>query len=162
VRLTATHRFSAPVAAVCDAMGDPEFYAVLRLPDVDPPEVLVRTATGARVDIHVHFAYTGKLDPIARRIVGHDHVSWVQRLEIDPAAQSCALSVVPEAGVVPVTCRGTFTLHDVDGGRCLRTLAGELKIRVPLIGSRAEKSLAPGILRRLDVEAEALDRYLTG
>jgi Protein of unknown function (DUF2505) len=160
VKLTATHRFGASVDAVCAAMGDPDFYAVLRLPDVEPPEVLVRTEKGTRVDVHVRFTYTGKLDPIARRIVGHEQVSWVQRLEIDAAARSCALSVDPAVGVIPVSCSGRFTLHDTEAGKCLRTFDGDLRIKVPIIGSRAEKSLAPGILRRLDLEADALDAYL--
>jgi len=89
-----------------------------------------------------------------------ERVSWVQRLEIEPESRSCALSVDPDVGVVPVTCSGTFTLHDTEGDRCLRTFEGDLRIRVPIIGSRAEKSLAPGIVRRLDLEAEALDHYL--
>jgi hypothetical protein len=161
VKLTANHRFSAPVAAVCAGMGDPEFYAELRLPDVEPPAVVVRTADGDRVDMHVRFTYTGKLDPIARRIVGHEHIAWVQRLQIDPSTASAALTVDPDVGVVPVSCSGRFVLHDVEGGRCLRTLDAELRIKVPIIGSRAERSLAPGILRRLDLEARALDRYLT-
>lgn len=160
MKLTASHRFAAPTARVCDGMGDPDFYAELRLPDIEPPEVVVRTVKGTRVDIHVRFTYTGKLDPIARRIVGHERVSWVQRLEIEPESRSCALSVDPDVGVVPVTCSGTFTLHDTEGERCLRTFEGDLRIRVPIIGSRAEKSLAPGIVRRLDLEAEALDHYL--
>jgi Protein of unknown function (DUF2505) len=159
--MTASNRFGAPVADVCGAMGDPEFYAALRLPDIEPPEVVVRTVSGTRVDMHVRFTYTGKLDPIARRIVGHERVSWVQRLVIDPSSESCALSVVPDVGVIPVTCHGTFSLHTADDGRCLRTFEGDLRIKVPLIGSRAEKSLLPGILRRLDLEADALDGYLT-
>jgi hypothetical protein len=85
----------------------------------------------------------------------------VQRLVIDAASRSCALTVAPEIGVVPVTCGGTFTLHDADGGQCLRTLDGELRVKVPVVGARAERSLAPGITRRLDVEAAALDAYLT-
>jgi hypothetical protein len=160
VKLTASHIFGARVAAVCEAMGDPDFYAALRLPDIEPPELLVRTVDGGRVDIHVRFTYTGKLDPIARRVVGHDRVAWVQRLVIDTSSQSCALSVTPEVGVVPVTCTGTFELHGADGEQSLRTLAGELRVKVPLIGARAERSLAPGIVRRLDLEAEALDRFL--
>ena len=100
-------------------------------------------------------------EALDRRVVGHDHVSWVQRLVIDPASESCALSVVPDVGVIPVTCSGTFGLHAADGDQCLRTLDAELKIKVPIIGSRAEKSLAPGIMRRLDLEAEALDTFLT-
>jgi hypothetical protein len=159
VKLVARHRFAASVDAVCDAMGDPEFYARLRLPDVEPPEMISRSGDGDRVDVNVRFRYTGKLDPIARRIVGHDHVSWVQQLEIDRSSRSCALKVVPETGAVPVSCTGTFVLRDEDAG-CVRTLDGDLRVRVPLIGSRAERSLAPGIMRRLDLEAEALDRYL--
>ena len=153
MKLTASNIFDAPAAAVCAGMGDPDFYAGLQLPDLEAPELLVRTVAGDRVDIHVRFTYTGKLDSIARRIVGHDHVSWIQRLVIDPTTRSCTLSVAPEGGVVPVACTGRFELHDADGGQCLRTLAGELRIKVPIIGSRAEKSLAPGIMRRIDLEA---------
>jgi hypothetical protein len=160
VKLTASHIFGAPIATVCAGMGDPEFYAALRLPDLEPPELLVRTVDGDRVDIHTRFTYTGKLDPIARRIVGNDHVAWVQRLVIDAPAHSATLTVSPEVGVMPVTCSGTFALHEADGGQCLRTLEAELKIKVPIIGSRAEKSLAPGIMRRLDLEAEALNQFL--
>ena len=159
MRLAASHHFAGPVAEVCAAMGDPAFYAVLRLPDVEPPELVSRTVDGARVDVHVRFMYTGKLDPIARRIVGHDQVSWVQQLQIDPVAASAALQVIPAVAMVPVTCTGTFALR-TEGDGCVRTLDGDLRIKVPIIGSRAEKSLAPGILRRLDLEAEALNAFL--
>jgi hypothetical protein len=159
VKLTAIHQFAAAAHAVCDGMGDPDFYAGLQLPDVELPEVISRTGNGDRVDIHVRFTYTGKLDPIARRIVGQDHVEWVQQLDIDREALSCALRVVPALRAIPVSCTGGFVLRDTDTGS-RRTLDGDLRIRVPLIGSRAEKSLAPGIMRRLDLEAEALDRYL--
>ncbi len=159
MRLAASHHFTASIAEVGAAMGDPAFYAELRLPDVEPPELVSREADGERVDVHVRFTYTGKLDPIARRIVGHDHVSWVQQLQIDPSTASAALQVVPAVGMVPVTCTGTFTLRD-EGDGCVRTLDGDLRIKVPIIGSRAEKSLAPGILRRLDIEAEALNAFL--
>lgn len=160
MRLTGSHIFSAPAAAVAAGMGDADFYGSLRLPDLEAPEVIVRTEDGSRVDIHLRFTYTGKLDPIARRVVGREQVTWVQRLVIDAATRTCALAVTPEIGVIPVSCSGTFTLHDADGGQCLRTLDGELRVKVPVIGGRAERSLAPGITRRLDLEAEALDAYL--
>jgi hypothetical protein len=161
VKLSSSHIFSASAAAVCAGMADADFYAGLDLPDLDRPELLVRTEEDSRVDVHLRFTYTGRLDPIARRIVGREHVTWVQRLVVDSKNQCCALTVAPEIGVVPVTCTGTFTMHDADGGQCLRTLTGELRVKVPVIGSRAERSLAPGITRRLALEAAALDRYLS-
>jgi hypothetical protein len=160
VKLHASHIFSASAAAVCVGMADTEFYATLDLPDLERPELLVRTETGATTDVHLRFTYTGRLDPIARRIVGHDRVTWVQRLVVDAGARSCALTVAPEIGVVPVSCTGTFRMHDADGGQCLRILDGELRVKVPVIGGRAERSLAPGIMRRLDLEAAALEAYL--
>ena len=33
-------------------------------------------------------------------------------------------------------------------------------LAIPLVGGRAERSIAPGILRRLDLEAAALAAYL--
>jgi Protein of unknown function (DUF2505) len=160
VRLQASHVFSAPAAAVCAGMADADFYANLDLPDLERPDLLARTEHGTQTDIHLRFTYTGRLDPIARRVVGHDHVTWVQRLVVDAATSSAALTVAPEIGVVPVTCTGTFTMHEADGDQCLRTLDGELRVKVPVIGGRAERSLAPGITRRLDLEATALDAYL--
>ena len=35
-------------------------------------------------------------------------------------------------------------------------IAGDFRVRVPLIGGTAERRIVPGIMRRLDVEAEAL------
>ena len=162
MKLDASQIFSAPADAVCAGMADADFYAALDLPDLERPELLVCKARGPKTDIHLRFTYTGRLDPIARRVVGRDHVTWIQRLVVDHAARSCTLTVEPEIGVVPVTCAGTFTMHDADGNQCLRTLAGELRVKVPVIGGRAERSLAPGITRRLDLEAAALDRYLAG
>jgi hypothetical protein len=161
VKLRSSHIFSAPAAAVCAGMADADFYATLDLPDLERPELLVRAENGAQTDVHLRFTYTGRLDPVARRIVGRDHVTWVQRLVVDASARTCALTVAPEIGVVPVSCEGTFTMHDADGGQCLRTLDGELRVKVPVIGGRAERSLAPGITRRLELEAAALDAYLT-
>jgi Protein of unknown function (DUF2505) len=140
-------------------MGDPAFYAELRLPDVEPPELVSRSVDDGCVDVHVRFMYTGRLDPIARRIVGHDQVWWVQQLQIDAAAATAALQVIPAVAMVQVTCTGTFALRE-QGDGCVRTLDGDLRIKVPIIGSRAERSLAPGILRRLDLEAEALNAFL--
>ncbi len=157
VKLTATHHFGASPAAVRAAMVDREFYAHLFLPDLEPPVVVDRRETGDRVELRLRFAFTGRLDPIARRIVGGDRVSWIQELLLDGTA--CELRVHPEARRIPVTCSGRFVLAP-QGDGCRRTLDGELRVKVPLIGAQAERALAPGITRRLDLEAVALDGYL--
>lgn len=158
--LRSQHDFAAPVDAVIAAMSDPGYHAALELPDVAPPELLRHEVDGARTIVEVRFEFAGTLDPIARRVVGNDRIAWVQTITLDPIARRAELVIRPDVRNVKVTCRGTFTFleHATDHSR--RNLVGELKVHVPLIGGRAEAAIAPGIRRRLDLEAEGLARRL--
>ncbi|MER3452944.1 MAG: DUF2505 domain-containing protein, partial [Acidimicrobiia bacterium] len=45
-------------------------------------------------------------------------------------------------------------------GTAKRVIDGTLAVDVPLIGRSAERRILPGLLRRLDAEAEALRSWL--
>ena len=45
-----------------------------------------------------------------------------------------------------------------EGEGIIRRLSGEVVVAVPLIRARAERSIVAGLLRRLDIEADTLDR----
>jgi hypothetical protein len=51
-------------------------------------------------------------------------------------------------------------LVEVDDVRCRRRISGDLRVKLPLVGSTAERRIVPGLVRRLDVEAAALQREL--
>ncbi|MCU1456305.1 MAG: hypothetical protein JWL73_397 [Actinomycetia bacterium] len=170
MRLEARHEFPAAVEAVEQAMADPAFYAQLRdLPDLAPPEVVDRAAVGSRITLTVRYVFTGHVDPIVRRVVPVDQLVWVQTTEFDTAAHEATLTVVPEKLGSMLQCAGKFVLQPAtrtsgDGVArpgTVRTLTGELRVKVPLLGGRAEKALGPGILRRIDLEADALRAWLT-
>ena len=57
--------------------------------------------------------------------------------------------------------RRRFTL-EAQGEGTIRRLTGELVVAVPLIRTRAERSIVNGLRRRLDIEAEQLERRLRG
>ncbi len=162
MRLEARHEFPAPVAAVEAAMADPAFYGQLRdLPDIAPPAVISRTETGSRITLEVRYVFTGKVDPIVKRLVDVDQLVWVQTTEFDTSAHVAALTIVPEKLGSMLQCAGRFDLTpDPRGSGTVRTLTGELKVKVPLLGGRAERALGPGILRRIDLEADALRAWL--
>jgi hypothetical protein len=169
MRLEARHEFPAPVAAVERAMADPAFYDQLRdLPDLAPPEVVARTEVGSRITLRVRYVFTGYLDPIVRRILPVEQLVWVQTTELDTAAHEASLTVVPEKLGSMLQCAGKFELvaatrtsgSGIPKPGTVRTLTGELKVKVPLLGGRAEKALGPGILRRIDLEADALRAWL--
>ena len=71
-------------------------------------------------------------------------------------------TILPDVGGSVLRCSGTFTYRDVAPGRSERATDGELTVKVPLVGGRAEKALAPAIVGRLDGEAQALQRRLGG
>jgi hypothetical protein len=45
---------------------------------------------------------------------------------------------------------------------CRRTIDGDFRIRIPVVGGTAERRVVPGLVRRLEVEADALDAATRG
>jgi hypothetical protein len=54
---------------------------------------------------------------------------------------------------------GEYHLTPTEAGS-IRELRGDLSIRVPVIAKRAENHILPGLLSRIDLEAEALRAWL--
>ena len=46
------------------------------------------------------------------------------------------------------------------GDGTVRRIDGELVVELPGIGRMAERRIVPGLLRRMDIEAEAVERQL--
>lgn len=153
-----THEFAAAADAVVAAMVDPAFYTTFTIPDVGPFTTTGPDVDGTTTTLHVSYEYTGSLDPMVKRLAGGDIV-LLQDVTIDTATRAGALNVQPEQHRDLLVCSGTFAFSETDGATT-RTLTGELKVHVPLLGGKAERSLLPGILARLGTEATALNAYL--
>lgn len=157
--LHSTHSFPVDPNRLIEAMLDPGFYAGLRLDDLEPPEVLERDISGATALLRVAYAYTGTLDPIARTVLGTERITWVNELQLDTENHTGRLTIVPGVQAGRVSCSGEVAVAETPAG-ATRSIAGRLSIAIPLLGGRAERAIAPGILRRLDAEAAALEAYL--
>jgi hypothetical protein len=79
--------------------------------------------------LRLRYDFVGHLDPLARRLLGGRQLTWLQELRLDGS--------------------GTGRL----------TFDGELVVEVPVVGHNAERRIVPGLLRRLDIEAAALDQH---
>ena len=153
------HRFAAPLASVEQAMIDAEYLAALRLPDVAPPTVLGIEERDGQVTTRVAYQYTGTLDPIAQRVLRGDQVGWVQEVALDRSTHRARFTVVPKVHANRLTCGGTYELRE-SGGATVRVIRGDFKVHVPLVASRAEKMIGPGVVRRMKLEAEFLQGWL--
>ena len=155
----------APVAAVCAGMGDPDFYAALRppRPRADPRCSCARR-DGRRVDIHVRFTYTGQARPdraAHRRPRPRDLGAAARRSTRD--ARSCTLYGRARGRRRPGDLRRARSrcTTPTATSACARSPAS-CASRCPSSARRAEKSLAPGIMRRLDLEAARPRRVPAG
>jgi Protein of unknown function (DUF2505) len=153
------HSFAAPIEAVEAAMVDPAFLESTRLPDVGPPRVLSREDDGDTVTLRVDYQYTGSLDSLARRVLRTGDVAWVQETVLHRSTHRTMFTVTPKVHADRFESGGVMQLTAA-GGETKRVIDGELKIKVPLFGRRAEGLIVPGLRSRMNREAELLDEWL--
>ena len=140
-------------------MVDPSFYLDLALPDLSQPEVLERSENGDVTMLRLRYNYVGNLDPLVHRLLGSARLAWMQEVRVDRSADSGVVRF--EAEKEPRRLHGSteFVLTAVEGGT-IRRLDGELIVAVPGIGRMAERRIVPGLLGRLDIEAQSLEDQL--
>ncbi|MGH9228519.1 MAG: DUF2505 domain-containing protein [Acidimicrobiales bacterium] len=158
MHFVAEHRFAAPVEAVIAGLTDPAFHRELQLPDLRLLDVDDRTNQTETV-LRLRYDFVGHLDPFARRLLGGRRLTWLQQLRLDRASRAGQLTFEAEADPRRLHGRADIALVPDDGGT-RRTLDGELVVAVPVVGGSAERRIVPGLLRRLDIEAKALDQRL--
>ena len=159
MRFRAEHHFAGSVAAVLAILEDPGFYLDLDLPDLSRPELLEERRDGDDVLLGLRYEFVGGLDPIAQRLIGPGRLAWLQEVRIDSGAATGGLSFEAEKDPRRLHGDATFAFTEA-AGVTTRALDGQLVVRVPGVGRMAERRIVPGIVRRLDIEAQAVDERL--
>ena len=160
MRFVADHHFAAPVDAVAAGLLDPEFHRDLQLPDLRLLDVIDGETEGSQSQLRLRYEFVGHLDPIARRLLGpRRKLTWVQDLRLDRADGTGRLRFEAEADPRRLHGAADVALRPGDQGTA-RRIDGELVVAVPVVGGQAERRIVPGLLRRLDIEARALDERL--
>jgi hypothetical protein len=159
VRFHAEHRFDGTVDAVTALLSEPAFYLDLVLPDLSQPELLEDREVGDGTELRLRYEFVGSLDPIAQRLIGAGRLAWIQSVRIDRSTGSGSLRFEAEKDPRRLHGKADFDITTSDHG-CARRLNGELIVAVPGVGRMAERRIVPGLLRRLDIEAEAVNKRL--
>ena len=155
------HDFAASVERVASIMSDPAFQAGLDLPDLARPDVVAHEVDGAAHRLTLRYRYVGQLDPIAQKVVGGRAITWVQDLRIDVSTGAGTLGFTADGVGGRADGSATVSITATGDTSCRREIRGEFRIRVPLIGGKAERAIVPGLTRRLDVEADAVAAELS-
>jgi hypothetical protein len=159
VRFHAEHRFHGSEQAVIALLSDPAFYLELVLPDLSQPSVLEQHDDADQVVLRLRYEFEGSLDPIADRLIGSSRLAWIQEVRVNRSESSGALRFEAEKDPRRLHGAADFVLT-ADGVGSARSIDGELIVAVPGIGRMAERRIVPGLLRRLDIEAQAINDQL--
>ncbi len=159
VRFQTEHRFGAPGPAVVTLLADPAFYLGLTLPDLGQPEVLEEHDDESSTVIRLRYEYQGSLDPIVLRLLGSRQLRWIQEVRVDLSTSSGSLHFEVETDPRRLHGAATFVVTTTAAGS-VRHLDGDLVVSIPGIGRMAERRIVPGVLQRLDIEAQGIDDRL--
>ncbi len=159
MRFHAEHRFEGSTEAVAAILSDPDFYLGLDLPDLSRPELLEHATDGDEDVVRLRYEFVGSLDPMAQRLIGAGRLAWVQEVRVDRSRGAGVLRFEAEKHPRQLHGAADFVLGPAEVGT-VRTIDGELVVAVPGIGRMAERRIVPGLVRRLDIEAQVLDDQL--
>jgi hypothetical protein len=159
VHFSVQQTIDAPFAVVQGAFLDRRFYEALDdSPNLAVRDVLDRTERGSVVEIRVRFAFTGNVSSAVRAIVDPAKLSWVTVIRFDSASDRWDFELIPDHYPDRLKSQGTYRLL-AKGDQTMRTTEGDLKIRVPLFGSTAERSIISGFREHLEREAQLLTTW---
>ena len=126
------------------AMVDAGLYANLQFPDLSRTEVLGRTSDGSRTSLRLRLAFTGRLDPLGRRLIGSDQLSWIQEIEADTSTGTGRLTFASEDSSRRLRGQADITFHLEHDGTS-RQIDGDLVVAVPFVAAAVEGRIIAGL-----------------
>ena len=156
-----SHEFEASADEVAEALLDEGFQDSLHdLGSLEVREVLdqserkdgsVLRRTRCVLDLDIKGA--------ARKFLGDQPPAWIEEAVWDPNKMTWTWTIQPEVAGELLDAKGTISIED-DGEAAVRTVAGTVKVKVPLYGSKVEGWIVGGIEAAYDDEADRLAAWL--
>lgn len=156
VRFGFEQRWTATPDDVLDIYLDHDFWATLDgLTATSAPEVLEVTRTGDRALIRLRYQLTVTLPREAARFIDPNDVTWIEESTWNLPQRRAEVRFLPDqaAGLMKASATAELAAEGADATRSVR---GDLRVRIPLVGGRVEKVVVDGIGDHLVEEADAV------
>ena len=161
VRFSLTHLFSADPEKVAAALLDPAFQASLSdIGSLADRAVLSQGEKDGLVVRRVRCVLDIDVKGPAQKFLGDSDPAWVEVAEWHEPDMTWRWHVEPEVAANLLEAHGTTVLSAADGGGTVRTIEGEVKVKVPFYGGKVEGWVVEGLEHAYDEEAERLTDWL--
>jgi hypothetical protein len=154
-------QFDADAAAVMGCYSSSEMYE--QLPEfgkISRPDLLDRTATGDTVRIRLRYKFTADLPTAALAIIDPDRLTWVEETTYDLAGLTSRVKLLPDHYASKLEAAASARFVDRGDGS-IRNVAGDLRVRVLLVGGQVERAIVDGLKEHLAEEAELVAKLLS-
>jgi hypothetical protein len=148
--------------AVDGALVDPAFLArMAELPKLGSAEVLTQDRAGDVVHQDVRYLFQAELSSAVTRVVDPKKLTWVERSVCDLTAHRTQCEIRPDNYGGMLSGRYDSVIVATDGGT-RRTLTGELKVKMPLVGGKVERAIVGGLEENAAAQVALLEDFLGG
>jgi hypothetical protein len=155
------HTFDADPDTVAKVMLDEDYQASLDgLGPLSERKVLEqKSLTNGTVQRRVRCVLDIDVSGAARKFIGDSDPAWIEHAIWHPGEMRWDWTIEPLAAQDLLKAAGQIELAPRDEGT-LRTVLGEVKVSVPLVGGKVEGWIVDGLGRAYDEEARVLGKRI--
>jgi Protein of unknown function (DUF2505) len=153
----------SPEVALC-AYGEPSFYEGReQVENISVLEVVDHQDLDTTVLIAVRFKFTGSVSAAVKAVIDPNKMSWVTRTEVLLEERRTTYTVLPDHYPDRLTSSGSFVFADgATPNSAVITVAGELKVHVPIVGRTVERTIESGLHSYIEKEVASLPAFAAG
>lgn len=158
---TLHQQIDAPVDAIEAALVDSTFLQRMdELPKLGSAEIVRNDRDGDVVQLAVRYLFQAELSSAVTRVVDPDKLTWVEESTCDLVAHRTTCVIRPDnyANLLQGSYDATIT---VAGSGSTRTITGQLKVKVPLLGGKVEKAIVGGLAENAEAQASLLTSFIS-
>lgn len=161
VRFTEEQKWSATTQDVLEVYLDPSFWAGLTdLSATSSPEVLDIKRDSRTAVVRLHYVLSVELPKEASRFINPNDVAWVEETTWSLSDMSAEVRFLADQASQLMKASASAGLAQ-QGPDAVRSIRGDVKVHIPLLGSRVEKVIVQGVQDHLKEEAAAVQDRLS-
>lgn len=160
MRFEIVQDIAATPEVIDGALVDAAFLVrMAELPKLGSAEVVTQARDGDVVRQDVRYLFQAELSSAVTRVVDPKKLTWIERSVCDLASHRTQCEIRPDNYGGLLSGRYNAVIVATEGG-ARRTLTGELKVKMPLVGGKVERAIVGGLEENAAAQTTLLEAFL--
>lgn len=153
MRVSLTHRFACAPETLWEVFDSDEFEEALGRETGVVRELATEQVNGPVVERRRRTRLAQELPGVVKKVLGADSLEWVELARLNRERNRLEWAVeMPRAVASRVDVHGTTRVR-ADGDESIRTITGEISVRIPVVGGRVEAIVAKSLTESYEAAA---------